>query len=141
MLDLETLPRVPASARKSNRKPVALVFSRDRALIDRVVAASRPPWVVEVFDDGRSAPRRLIDPAVRLAIVDDEALDASERGWLVDQIRKRAPHAGIVYVAARHEPELERAIRGSGVFYYTSRPIEEDRVHRVLDAVFAQPAA
>jgi DNA-binding NtrC family response regulator len=137
MLDVDERRTVSdLSTRVGRDAPVVLVVTRDGELRDRVASAAPPSWVVETSADGPSSRERLAARDVRLVVIDDAALLESERGWLVDRVRQRAPDAAIVYIASSHAPELERAVRARGVLHYTSRPVDLERLDRVLGTVF-----
>jgi DNA-binding NarL/FixJ family response regulator len=83
--------------------------------------------------------RRGLEAAPSLVIVDDSALALPDRGWFLEQVRRLAPDARMVYVANHHDEEVERSVRAHGVLHYTSRPIDEDRLARVLAALIRPP--
>jgi response regulator of citrate/malate metabolism len=87
-----------------------------------------------------SARRALETAAPSLVVVDDSALAPSERGWFLEQVRRLASETRIVYVASHHDAEMERSVRAHGVVHYTARPIDEDRLARVLAALVRPPA-
>ncbi len=89
-------------------------------------------WVIEKFTDPHEARAFLLKPGVRIVVIDDEAIEESTRGWLLDQVRKRARHALVAYIAAIHSPETERRARAHSVQYYTSKPMDRERTLRVL---------
>jgi DNA-binding NtrC family response regulator len=87
-----------------------------------------------------SARRALEEAAPSLVVVDDLVLAPPDRGWFLEQVRRLAPEARVVYVASDHDEEVERSVRAHGVLHYTSRPIDEDRFERVLAALIGPPA-
>lgn len=126
--------------RTTTNEPAALVLSRDGSLLELVLQACGPPWVVEPCLGCRAASQFLSERTIRLVVVDDEALAESERGWFIDHIHRRSPDALVVYLASRHSPELERAIRAHGVLHYTAKPVETDRLTQVLRGIAARQA-
>ncbi len=95
-------------------------------------AAAPSTWAIQNCTDPQEARGALARPGVRLVIMDDEAINESTRGWLLDRIHRYAPHALVIYVAASHDAESERRARASRVQYYTAKPLDQDRTLRVL---------
>ena len=122
-------------------EPAALVLSHDGSLLELVLQACGPAWVVEPCFGCRAASQLLSGRTVRLAVVDDEALAESERSWFIDHVHRRSPDALIVYLASHHSPELERAIRTHGVLYYTAKPVETERLNQVLRGIAEREAS
>jgi DNA-binding NtrC family response regulator len=114
-----------------SQNPPVLVLTHDGALVELLTAAFGRNRIEARFD-ARSAREALAASNVRLVVVDDGALVESERGWFLDQARRRAPNAFVIYVASNHAPEVERRARTHGVLYYTSRPLETERLGRLL---------
>ncbi|MGH7813731.1 MAG: hypothetical protein ACREQI_06970 [Candidatus Binataceae bacterium] len=119
--------------------PIALVISRDDAVMRMAAEAVRAPWTIEQSADSHGEWHRLARPGVKLVIIDDLGIDEAARGWLLGQARKHAPDAMIVYIASAHSPDSERRVRAHRVHYYTSRPIDRGRLQRVI-ASFANAA-
>jgi DNA-binding NtrC family response regulator len=109
-----------------------LLFTADQGVLELAAAAAPPTWEVQSCTDPQAARDLLTRPSVRLVIVDDEAMADSTRAWLLDRIRRYAPHALVIYVAASHDPESERRARASRVQYYTAKPLDTPRTLRVL---------
>lgn len=110
-----------------------LLLTSDERLRNIVNAACQAPWVVKncvVEQPSRYAG--LLEPSVKLALIDDESLPESERGWLLNQIHRREPNALVIYVAVHHSPEVEKLARAAGVLYYTSKPVDAARFTEVL---------
>ena len=116
-----------------------VVFSRDESIVKMIAEGMSDSWVIEKFTDPHQARTFLLKPGVRIVVIDDEAIDESTRGWLLDQVRKRARHALVAYIAAIHSPETERRARAYSVQYYTSKPMDRERTLRVLHS-FEQAA-
>lgn len=113
------------------RRAVA-VFSRDASIVKMIAESMSDSWVMEKFADPHQADGFLLKPGVRIVVIDDEAIEESTRGWLLDQVQRRAPHALVAYIAAIHTPEAERRARAYNVQYYTSKPVDRERTLRVL---------
>lgn len=108
------------------------VFSRDASIVKMIAESMSDSWVMEKFADPHQADGFLLKPGVRIVVIDDEAIEESTRGWLLDQVQRRAPHALVAYIAAIHTPEAERRARAYNVQYYTSKPVDRERTLRVL---------
>lgn len=114
--------------------PPILLLSRDRALREIVREATPAAATVSCTAASRAHGCLQRGPFA-VVVIDDAAVESSERGWLLEQVRRCAAGAFLVYVAARQDAELERRVRASGVTYYTSRPLEAARLRRVLGAL------
>lgn len=112
--------------------PTVLLLTSDGWLRNLVNAACQAPWVVKNCVDPPSRCTVELEPSVKLAVLDDEGLPESERGWLLNQIHSRQPNASVVYVASHHSPEVEKLARAAGVLYYTSKPVDAVRLSEVL---------
>jgi DNA-binding NtrC family response regulator len=114
-------------------KPRAIaVFSRDQSVVKMIAECVGDSWIIEKFADPQDARAFLLKPSLKIVVIDDEAIEESTRGWLLDQVQKRAPHALVAYIAATHSPENERRARAYRVQYYTSKPMDAERTRRVL---------
>jgi len=120
----------PAGSPVEGPRAIA-VFSRDESIV-KMIAEGMSDWIIEKFTDPHEARAFLLKPGVRIVVIDDEAIEESTRGWLLDQVRKRARHALVAYIAAKHSPETERRARAYSVQYYTSKPMDRERTLRVL---------
>ncbi|HYB89619.1 MAG TPA: hypothetical protein VEC38_01100 [Candidatus Binataceae bacterium] len=134
-------PGAPPSSRDPDRpsnpadSPLTmLVFSNDDAVQSLAAEAAVPPWSVERCTDVGESRSRLVKPGVRLVVVDDAAIEESTRGWVLEQIRKYAVRAMVVYIASDHSDQSERRARAFPVQYYTSKPLDHDRALRVLQS-------
>lgn len=112
--------------------PAALLLSRDLGLLAVVDRGCPPPAEVERHVDARAALDWALQRQPPLAVVDDAVLLDSERGWFLDQLRRCVPDIRIIYVASRHEPAVERRMRGHGVVYYTAKPVDAQSLPRVV---------
>ena len=141
----KSVPQVaPASqtdtaATAAERRRAIAVLSRDESVVKMIAEAMSDSWVIEKFTDPHQAPAFLLKPDVRIVVIDDEAIEESMRGWLLDQVRKYALHALVAYIAATHNPETERRARAYSVQYYTSKPMDRERTLKVLHS-FEQAA-
>ena len=115
------------------RRAVAIV-SKDESIVNFITDNMSDGWVVESCADPHRAHSVLDGKGVKIVVIDDEAIEESSRGWLLDQVRKRAPHALVAYIAADHSPESERRARAYDVNYYTAKPLDRERTLRVLHA-------
>jgi DNA-binding NtrC family response regulator len=120
------VPDVPELAR------AMVVFSADPRVVEMAAAAAPSTWAVQNCADPHDARGVLARPGVRLVILDDEEINESTRGWLLDRIHRYAPLSLVIYVAASHDLENERRARASRVQYYTAKPLDKDRTLRVL---------
>lgn len=120
-------------AMQTAAEPAVLTVTQDDSLIELVTKASGLRKInIEVRFDAPSAREFLFERNVRLVIVDDGAVAEGERGWLLDQIRRRLPDAFIIYLASQHGPDVEKRARTHGVLYYTAKPVDTGRLTQVL---------
>ncbi|WP_333649326.1 hypothetical protein [Candidatus Binatus sp.] len=121
----------PAGTAGESRGAIA-VFSRDESVVKIIAEGVSNSWVIAKFADPHEGHAFLLKPDVKMVVIDDEALEESTRGWLLDQVRKHALHALVAYIAAVHSPEIERRARSYSVQYYTSKPMDRERTLSVL---------
>jgi DNA-binding NtrC family response regulator len=114
--------------------PAIVVFSADRQLVAMAVEAAGRDWIVRQSDDAAQAREVMSRLKVRLVVMDDEKIDPEIRGWLLEQIRKHAGSALVIYIAAEHDLDGERRARAHPVQFYTARPLDAERVRRVLES-------
>jgi hypothetical protein len=101
-------------------RPIILVISRNGLLVRLVRRASKGRLEV-VVRDGNAPDRELLSRTKpKLVVFDDDATGKSERIWMLKQIKRFAPEAGVLYVTAAHTPKLERLARAAGILYYGS---------------------
>ena len=116
--------------------PEALVIaSENDGLATLVTEAGNQRWRVEACPDARSGREALSRLNLKLILINDEVVSKDERGWFLEQVRSRTGDAPVVYVASEHSVETERLARGHGVLYYTSKPVERERLAHVLRAI------
>lgn len=115
-------------------EPLVLVISSNHLLI-RLVRRAVKGRLGVVVRSGHKPDRDLLQNAKpRLVVLDDS--DAGNEGvWMVKQVKRFAPDAGVLYLAANHTAEFERRVRAAGVVYYGSFDLA--RLVEVFDA-FAQ---
>lgn len=111
-----------------------VVFSTDKNVLDLAEKALPSSWKLERVENLGFGREILSRPKVALIILDDESVTEESRGWLLDHIRRFAPSALLVYVAARHSPEDEKRARAYAAQYYTAKPLDPDRTLRVLQS-------
>jgi DNA-binding NtrC family response regulator len=116
--------------------PEALVIaSENDGLATLVSEAGNRRWRVEACPDARSGREALSRLNLKLILINDEVVSKDERGWFLEQVRSQTGGVPVVYVASEHSVETERLARGHGVLYYTSKPVERDRLAHVLRAI------
>ena len=120
--------------------PSVLLLSSDRTVRDVVACAVGTAAVYRCSGVG-GAHTCLRHALPSLVVVDDRAVDSTERGWLLEEVHRSVPGAFVVYVADRQDAELERQVRARGVTYYTARPLDADRLGRVLAALVERARA
>jgi DNA-binding response OmpR family regulator len=115
------------------RAPTLLLLSDDEALTGLVRGIVAGPWVL-VHHSTQSYLRRDGFPQqnVRLVILDDQAVEETDRGWILAQIRKRFSGTPLLYVAANQSDANERRARTNGAHYYISKPVSVDQFRHVL---------
>ena len=115
--------------------PSLLLFSDDEALADLVRGIVKPPWkLVRQRADGYASREVFAQPNVRLVILDDQAVEENDRGWLLAQIHKHFSGASLLYVANKQSDENEKRARTNGAQYYVSRPLVLERFGKVLES-------
>ncbi|HVN30163.1 MAG TPA: hypothetical protein VMT64_16810 [Candidatus Binataceae bacterium] len=138
--DTREAPRLDVSApaqsdgEAKGRAPTLVLFSADKALTGLVKKTVAAPWKIETCEDPAIGREALSRPSVRLVIVDDGAVDEEARGWLLDRIRKFVPQALLIYIASSHSEADERRARGYSAQFYTAKPLDFDRVARVIES-------
>ena len=133
------IPGKRGARRRRIQRPSILSLSADsylRALVRRAAGTA----AIRFHTRAERARRALEEAAPSLVVVDDSVLAPPDRGWFLEQVRHLAPEARVVYVASHHDEEMERNVRAHGVLHYTSPPIDEDRLERVLAALICPPA-
>lgn len=116
------------------RHSAIVVFSSDHEVLALASEAAAKNWEVLQGPDAGQAQELLSRLKVRLVVIDDQNVDPPMRGWLLEQVRKHAPSALVIYIAAEHDLDGERRARAHPVQFYTARPLDADRVRRVLES-------
>jgi len=116
---------------------MAAVFSRDDSILGLIRDGLTEVWRIDPCSEPNQARMFLQRADIRIVVIDDVAIDKPTRGWLLDQVRRWAPDALVIYIASEHSPEVERHVRSRGVQYYLSRPVDRDRTIRVLHSFAA----
>jgi len=113
--------------------PTLLLLSDDEALADLVRGIVKRPWkLVRQGANGFMNREAFSQPNVRLVILDDQAIEENDRGWLLAQIRKHLPGPSLLYVAANQSDGNEKRARTTGAHYYVSKPLSLERFGNVL---------
>lgn len=116
-----------------NNAPRALVVSADLGLLlptQRVIG--RMGLRSETWAPKAALGRGLRQPNVRLVVIDDSALDPTERTRLLAHVRRYAPDARVLYVAGSHSLKTELQARRGGINYYLTKPVDPAVLTRVL---------
>jgi len=126
---------VNADLDETRLSPSLLLFSDDEALTGLVRGIVKPPWkLVRQLANGFTNREVFAQPNVRLVILDDQAVEESDRGWLLAQIRKHFSGASLLYVASLQSDDNEKRARANGAQYYVSRPLALERFGHVLES-------
>lgn len=104
-----------------------VIADGDKSLVALTEQAGASSWIVEPCRDAVKARDRLSEGTPELILIDDDAVQADDRGWLLERIRQQAPRTFVIYVAAHHDGETEKRARAHGVHYYMSKPIDPNR--------------
>jgi DNA-binding NarL/FixJ family response regulator len=114
-------------------KPSIAILSSDPAIAETAQHVAAPGWRIELaaWEPSNRFPS---SPGLRIVIFDDETVPHADRAFALSRIRKRAPNASMLYVAASHDTCTERQARVSGAQYYCSKPIDRSEFEAVLDS-------
>jgi DNA-binding response OmpR family regulator len=113
--------------------PGALLLSDDDELVDFVRRVVKRPWrLVQQRADKFMTREILAQPNLRLAILDDQAVDENDRGRLLAQIHRHLSGVSLLYIAGNHNDGTEKRARANGAQYYVSKPLSFDRFGQVL---------
>ncbi len=102
--------------------PVLVLLSNDKELLVTVRRAAALGWTI-VTSEISDLASLIREPHVKLVIFDDESVAASDRGWVLTEIRRCASRASIIYIAGDHDHEGEKLARARGVLFYTAKPL------------------
>jgi CheY-like chemotaxis protein len=115
--------------------PTLLLLSDDEGLTDLVLGIVKKPWKLVRQRADRDMSRRVFtQPHVRLVIFDDQAVEESDRSWLLAKIRKYFSGAALLYVASSQSDHNEKRARTNGAQYYVSKPLSLERFGHVLQS-------
>ena len=127
--------KVNIDLRNGPLAPTALLLSEDRELLALVGRLVTPPWKLVRHEAGKFITREVLaQPNVRLAILDDEAVNENVRGRLLAQIRKHFSGISLLYIADTQSEAGEKRARANGAHYYVSKPLSLDRFGQVLQS-------
>ncbi len=114
--------------------PHFLVVSGDETLKLMASQVGGERYRVQFCINPYSALKLSSASRLKAMLIDDTTLVGSERNTLLIRLRQWAPRAFLIYVAQQQSPEIERQARACGVHYYTAKPIERERLSKVLKA-------
>ena len=104
-------------------------------MVDLVRRLVKPPWKLVRHDADKFMTREVLaQPNMRLAILDDEAVEENDRGRLLAQIRKHFSGISLLYVADNQTEASEKRARANGAHYYVSKPLSLERFSQVLQS-------
>lgn len=120
--------------------PDILVISDDGPLICSAQQACGGHYALEIAP---LANRSLLssNSPIGTIVIDDQVLPETQRAERLAELRVRAPHASLIYVATNHSVEYEKWARAMGVNYYISKPIDNASFTAVLAKFLAHRAA
>lgn len=119
-------------------RAINLVVSRDAAVVELVHRACP---VVEIRSDWRLVGEIAGTYDVRVVVFDDDAVPEGNRSELIDDIHVWFPQVLIVYVAGNHSQAVERSARAGGILYYTSKPVDAERLDLLLRSLYRSTRA
>lgn len=108
-----------------------VVITGNRSLLRLVGETTGEKFEVVALDGDlldRDLLRRL---KPKLILLDDSAVSAADRIWMLRQLKRFAPNADLLYLTNEHTRELERRVRSVGVTYYG--PTDHDRVRSLVE--------
>jgi len=138
MLDafLDGMMTYPSSAVRGRRtEAMSLVVSRDPEIVALVRRSCSAPWYVEVRDDWRQIDNIIGNLDVGIVVIDDDVVPEEERSQLIANIHVWFPEGLIIYVASNHSQAVERLARAGSVLSYTSKPVDAERLERLLGSL------
>ena len=117
-----------------------LLISHDRELRRQfhacLSAAGLATTILTTVRNGTEGLAALARMRPRLIVLDDSTTNLDGPG-LLGALHQNAPEVLVVYLTISHTLELERAVRQSGVLYYTEKPPHSSLLTKLLTAVFA----
>ena len=115
--------------------PTLLLLSDDELLVRLVCQIVGPPWRLVRHASGKHVGGGMFtQPNVRLVIFDDQAVEESDRGRMLKQIRKRFSGTPLLYIAATQTDANEKRARSNGAHYYVSKPLSPVPFGQVLSS-------
>jgi response regulator of citrate/malate metabolism len=115
--------------------PSVLLLSDDVALADFVLGVVKRPWKLIRHEADKFMTREVLaQPNLRLAILDDQAVNESDRGRLLAQIHRHFSGVSLLYIAGCQSDDNEKRARANGAHYYVSKPLSLDRFGQVLES-------
>ncbi len=109
-----------------------LVVSQDQSLMLPARQAVDHERQIESLGSWGALPQATKWPHLKVVVVDDELLPASDPWAALTRMRECAPLASLIYVAGRHGFETEIWARSFGISYYASKPVEFERFAAIL---------
>ncbi len=128
--------KVKAETSEQTRlSPTVLLLSDDEELAKLVLGIVKRPWKLVRHAADKYVGRQVFaQPNVRLVILDDQAIEECDRGWLLEQIRKHFSGPPLLYVAGSQSDANEKRARTKGAHYYVSKPLSIERFRHVLQS-------
>jgi response regulator of citrate/malate metabolism len=118
--------------RARRTEATSLVVSRDPEIVALVRRSCSALWCVEARDDWDRIDNITGNLGVGIIVVDDDVVPEEERSQLIANIHVWFPEGLIIYVAGNHSQAVERLARAGGVLSYTSKPVDAERLERLL---------
>ncbi len=123
------------TSEQTRLSPTVLLLSDDEALAKLALGIVKRPWKLVRHAADKYVGRELFaQPNVRLVILDDQAVEENDRGWLLEQIRKHFSGPPLLYVAGSQSDANEKRARTKGAHYYVSKPLSIERFGQVLQS-------
>src|ERR1039458_4134817 len=123
------------TAEQTRLSPTVLLLSDDEALAKLVLGIVKRPWKLVRHAADKYVGREVFaQPNVRLVILDDQAVEENDRGWLLEQIRKHFSGPPLLYVAGSQSDANEKRARTKRAHYYVSKPLSIERFGHVLQS-------
>lgn len=123
--------------------PKVLLVSNDKSLSrqlrDCLSALGLTAGALTAARNGHECFAALTGTRPCLVVLDDGIPDVDAQD-LLRAVRRRDPEVLIVYLAARHTAETERAVRRLGVLYYTEKPPDRCLFGKVIGSALASAA-
>ena len=132
---MDSIEKMNSDLKDVRLTPGALLLSDDDELVDFVRRVVKRPWrLVQQRADKFMTREVLAQPNLRLAILDDQAVNESDRGRLLAQIHRHFSGVSLLYVAHCQSDDNEKRARANGAHYYVSKPLSFERFGQVLES-------